>query len=348
MKSKWKLVTFLGLVLLLVSSVVGCNQTPAPSEPTPTPVPTPEPTPKTPSIEQQLYNLTISITPPGAGFVSYPSNEYESGTQVELTAIPAKDHAFNYWAGDASGSSTTITIVMDSDKNITAHFERLQPSIFSGMDIHDVLESTATIQWHTNEIATFLVEYGTSDAYGSLNSDTVWKEPTDWGRVVLTGLKPQVTYHFRVLAVDTDGNQATSDDYTFTTLTPKGIYSARLFPFAPGIGDSAIRLNTSLFNGSSQTITVTKIEFLYEDESVIFTLPTLTSDKYVSPTLGRSDLPELWQNWQLPAGELLFTGMELDTFSTPLRELIGRQVKWYFLDAKGVEFTVTAEFSLLP
>jgi len=304
--------------------------------------------PVVPTIEQQKYTISVVVSPPEAGFVSYPSTEFEPGTQVTLSAIAAKDHIFKKWAGDASGSSTNINIVVDSNKNITAHFERSQPSVFEDMDIHDILESTATIQWHTSVNATFLVQYGTTESYGLTESDTVWTDPTDWGRVVLTGLKPQATYHLRVLAVDTDGNQATSDDFTFTTLAPKGIYSVRLFAFVIG-DDSAYRVNTTLFNNSSQTITVTKIEFLYEDDRVNITLPSWESYEYDYPTLGRSDLPEVWQNWQLPAGELLFTGMEFSgSWSKPLRELIGTKVKWYLSDAQGVESTVIAEFSLLP
>lgn len=295
------------------------------------------------------YTLSVSVSPSEAGFVSYPSDKYESGAQVKLTAIPASGYAFDYWAGDASGSSATTTVVMDSDKSIIAYFKEVFASIFSFVDIKDILESTTTIQWNSDEMATFFVEYGTNNTYGSVATDMVWGALSDWNRVTLTGLKSGTTYHFRIWAVDTDGNQAFSDDYTFTTLTPKGLFSARLFPFAPGVGEIAIRLNTSLFNGSSQTITVTKIEFLHQDGGVALTLPTLTSlDEFVSPTLGRSDLPDLWQNWQLSAGELLFTGMEFEGVDYYLSELTGWQVKWYCLDAEGVEFTVTANFSLLP
>jgi len=310
--------------------------------------------------EKQTYTLSISISPSGAGFVSCTDNEYEPGVQVMLTAIPASGYAFDYWNGDASGSSATATIIMDSDKSIIAHFKALPSSVFSKVQIYDILESTTTIQWSTNESATFQVEYGISKAYGSVTSDTVWKDATDWGRVTLTELEPETTYHFRIYAVDKDGNQAFSDDYTFTTLAPKALFSARLFPFVPGHDTSVLieeyywvmRLNTNLFNGSSQTITVTKIEFLYEDGDVAFTLPisvaTMDENDYISPTLGRSDLPDIWKNWRLAPGGSLFTGIEFERVQPSARELEGWQVKWYCLDAHGIEFTVTGEFSLLP
>jgi len=316
--------------------------------------------------EQQTYTISISISPPEAGFVSCPGNEYEPGTQVRLTAVPASGYVFDCWGGNVSGSSAIATIIMDSDKSIIAHFKALPPPVFSKVQIYDVLESTVTIHWHTTENATFHVEYGTSNAYGSVTSDTVWKhtlwkdEPSDWDRVTLTELKPQTTYHFRICAVDKDGNQAFSDDYTFTTLAPKALFSARLFPFVPGHDTSVLieeyywvmRLNTNLFNGSSQTITVTKVEFLYVDGDVAFTLPisvaTMDENDYISPTLGRSDLPDIWKNWRLAPGSSLFTGIEFERVQPSARELEGWQVKWYCLDAHGIEFTVTGEFSLLP
>jgi hypothetical protein len=313
-----------------------------------------------PPTQQQTYTLSVCVSPSGAGFVSCPGNEYEPGVQVMLTAIPASGYAFDYWNGDASGSSATTTIIMDSDKSIIAHFKALPAPVFSKVQIYDILESTTTIQWSTNEPATFQVEYGISKAYGSVTSDTVWKDATDWGRVTLTELKSETTYHFRICAVDKDGNQAFSDDYTFTTLAPKALFSARLFPFVPGHDASVLleeyywvmRLNTNLFNGSSQTITVTKVEFLYEDGDVAFTLPisvsTMDESDYISPTLGRSDLPDIWKNWRLASGRSLFTGIEFERVQPSVRELEGWQVKWYCLDAHGIEFTVTGEFSLLP
>jgi len=70
----------------------------------------------------QTYTLTTNISPSGAGSVSPSSGEYESGLQITLNATPASGYTFDYWDGAASGSSSTVTITMDSNKVITAHF----------------------------------------------------------------------------------------------------------------------------------------------------------------------------------------------------------------------------------
>jgi len=70
----------------------------------------------------QAYTLTVNVSPSGAGSISPSGGQYELGEQVTLTATPASGYVFDYWDGAASGSSSTVTVNMDSDKVITAHF----------------------------------------------------------------------------------------------------------------------------------------------------------------------------------------------------------------------------------
>lgn len=74
------------------------------------------------------YGLTTIVNPPGVGSVSPSSGEYESGDQVTLVAEPNSGYIFGYWSGGASGTTTTITITMDSDKSITVNFELVVPT----------------------------------------------------------------------------------------------------------------------------------------------------------------------------------------------------------------------------
>ncbi|MCD6359128.1 MAG: hypothetical protein J7L90_04155 [Dehalococcoidia bacterium] len=87
--------------------------------------PTTTPPVETPSTQQQTYTLSISISPSGAGSVSPLSGQYKAGARVTLTATPASGYTFDYWDGDASGSSATSQITMDSDKNVIANFTQI-------------------------------------------------------------------------------------------------------------------------------------------------------------------------------------------------------------------------------
>jgi uncharacterized repeat protein (TIGR02543 family) len=47
---------------------------------------------------------------------------YASGASVQLTATPNSGFKFTSWSGDASGTVSQLTVIMNSDKNITANF----------------------------------------------------------------------------------------------------------------------------------------------------------------------------------------------------------------------------------
>jgi len=80
---------------------------------------------------QPSAQYVLSITKSGSGSVrvngtSYDlpwSGEFTSGTSVTLEAVPDLDWEFSGWSGGLTGSENPATIIMDSDKNVTAHFE---------------------------------------------------------------------------------------------------------------------------------------------------------------------------------------------------------------------------------
>ena len=75
------------------------------------------------------YTLTVYIEPDDAGNVTLnPSGgTYEEGTVVNLTAHSYSGYIFDHWSGDASGTSPTIIITMNSNKTIVANFSEIQP-----------------------------------------------------------------------------------------------------------------------------------------------------------------------------------------------------------------------------
>ena len=121
--------------ILLISTLfvtvllIACTEPVATPTPTLTPTPTPTPTEviQTPTTTPiPTYMLSVSVSPLEAGSVSPPGGEYESGLQVTLTATPTSGNTFDYWDGAVSGSSNTVTITMNSDKNTTAHFKAVE------------------------------------------------------------------------------------------------------------------------------------------------------------------------------------------------------------------------------
>ncbi|MCW4001234.1 MAG: PQQ-binding-like beta-propeller repeat protein [Candidatus Bathyarchaeota archaeon] len=66
---------------------------------------------------------TITLNTIGSGSISRNSSEpYVYGQAVNLTASPSIGWVFSGWSGDASGKSNPETIIMDSNKTVTATF----------------------------------------------------------------------------------------------------------------------------------------------------------------------------------------------------------------------------------
>jgi hypothetical protein len=70
------------------------------------------------------YTLTIAATAGGTTDPVPGDYTYDEGTQVTVTATPEANYRFGSWSGDASGTGSTVTITMDSDKSLTANFIR--------------------------------------------------------------------------------------------------------------------------------------------------------------------------------------------------------------------------------
>lgn len=78
------------------------------------------------------YTLTTHSDPVEGGTVQAnpTGGTYSEGTSVTLTATPNKGYTFDHWSGDVSGSSSSVTITMNADKAVTAHFDK-EPSGWS-------------------------------------------------------------------------------------------------------------------------------------------------------------------------------------------------------------------------
>lgn len=79
-----------------------------------------------PVVAVTQYRLTIAA---GAGGTTNPvpgTYAYDAGTVVGVTAAASAGFRFAGWSGDASGTSSSINISMNSDKSVAASFVRRQ------------------------------------------------------------------------------------------------------------------------------------------------------------------------------------------------------------------------------
>jgi hypothetical protein len=73
-------------------------------------------------VQTTNYTLTVNIDGQGTVALDPPGGTYPSGTSVQLTASAATGWHFDHWSGDLSGSANPATIVMNSNKTVTATF----------------------------------------------------------------------------------------------------------------------------------------------------------------------------------------------------------------------------------
>lgn len=77
------------------------------------------------------YTLTIFVNPENGGTTTPTAGEhtYAQGTIVNITASAKTGYQFKNWSGDASGTSPTTSVTMNTNKSVTANFELVSYTI---------------------------------------------------------------------------------------------------------------------------------------------------------------------------------------------------------------------------
>lgn len=131
------------------------------------------------------YNLAVTIEgsgavapDPGAVF-SAPSKEtYGADETVTLMATSTTGWAFSNWSGDLTGNANPVTLVMDTNKTVTAVFVKLQYGLTAGVEpagagtILNILtsyEHGQTVQVTANAANGWVFDHWTGDITGSGN-----------------------------------------------------------------------------------------------------------------------------------------------------------------------------------
>lgn len=146
-----------------------------------------------------------------ASDTDYLDNPVAVRAQLTLTAedlgTAGRDSSFGYGLIDAENATPPATTTPD-----------ITSPVISYVTTSDITDTNATITWTTDEASDSVVNYGTSTALGTIESDSAMVSVHS---VTLKGLTPETIYHYEVESTDSSDNTATdnnnSEYYTFTT-----------------------------------------------------------------------------------------------------------------------------------
>jgi hypothetical protein len=125
-----------------------------------------------------------------------------------LNLQPCTTYHYRVSSMDPVGQTT-----VSGDETFTMPCNPLPP-VISNIQVVNITDTSAVVQWTTNEPATSLVDYGTNVGYGS--QGTAIGHVTTHS-VPLSGLAPGTTYHARITTSNVGGQTTVSSDFIFTT-----------------------------------------------------------------------------------------------------------------------------------
>ncbi|MFP3871481.1 MAG: InlB B-repeat-containing protein [Candidatus Natronoplasma sp.] len=99
-------------------------------------------------VVEEMYELTVATEGEGEIEINPNQTEYEEGTEVTLTAMPAEGYGFAMWTGDHGSTEEEITITMDEDKQLTAHFEMIEETYTLDLNFD---EGAGTVETDPNQ-----------------------------------------------------------------------------------------------------------------------------------------------------------------------------------------------------
>jgi hypothetical protein len=147
----------------------------------------------------------------GLDNLNQSANEASIGTlhRVQLTNLqPGKTYQYQIRSRDAAGNLGSTS----------GHFTTVG---LGDILVKDVTDRQATISWTTNQPTDTIIEFGPTDSYGSRQGNGGQITNHTWR---MTGLQPNTTYHFRIVATNINGSSTFSDNI-FSTVDSTSVSS---------------------------------------------------------------------------------------------------------------------------
>ena len=164
------------------------------------------------------YSLTTQVTPTGAGTVNPSSGTFDEGESISISANPNPEYIFKGWSGSKISEDNPLSFIMDSDKSITATFEkRLYPLSISIEGQGTINETSESYELGSKVILTAVPSEGWKfkEWKGDITSNDNPLEITVSGPISIIAIFEKLTYSLS-LSIEGEGTvSGTSELYEY-------------------------------------------------------------------------------------------------------------------------------------
>ncbi|MBP7831817.1 MAG: fibronectin type III domain-containing protein [Candidatus Pacebacteria bacterium] len=170
-----------------------------------------------------LQDGTYALSNNGSGWILVPNDKETIGAYKRYLTIASDGISKRNITSTVEWTNVDGSPGIISSNTVLTNWQQQirRPVKSTTLQITEVVaspaETSVTITWKTNKLASSRVQYGTTASYGSLTPVTDLSPMVLNHSVTISGLLMATTYHFRVTSVDATGAQAYSNDATFTT-----------------------------------------------------------------------------------------------------------------------------------
>ena len=164
----------------------------------------------------KLSDSVVQYDTSSSSWGSYPSNKSNGSLvtshSITLTGLNGST-TYYYRVGSTDGDNNGPTISNEA-RFTTDSTTDITPPVISSILVTSKTDTSAVIEWTTDELSDSVVQYGTGDIYYTGESSI---SLVNSHIIKLTGLDPNTTYNFRVFTADVSGNSSTLSGMSFTT-----------------------------------------------------------------------------------------------------------------------------------
>jgi uncharacterized repeat protein (TIGR02543 family) len=245
------------------------------------------------AITATTYTLNTASLPVAGGSVTRSLNAatYNSGAVVTLTATPSPGYVFTNWSGDASGTTASVAVTMNSNKTVTANFQPITYSLATTASPAaggSVSRSINAASYNSGTVLTLTAAPASGYAFTGWSGDVSGTSASvnvtmDGNKTITANFEPIIYYTLITLANPTPGgwvarspNAVTYPAGTVVTLTVNPVNGYVFTGWSGGASGSATSVTVTM--DGNKTVTAN-----FQLPSSTYTLTTAAA-----PTAGGS------------------------------------------------------------